>query len=101
MPRSVRALYARGGRFAARRRLIMRTHEEKAAFFWALHKRPAIFVIPNAWDAGTARALAALGFEALATTSLGLANTLGRSLRDRLKTRPGIRGSRSTISTFP
>jgi len=56
----------------------MRTYEEKAASFWALHKRPAIFVIPNAWDAGTARALAALGFEALATTSLGLANTLGR-----------------------
>jgi 2-methylisocitrate lyase-like PEP mutase family enzyme len=35
-------------------------------------------MIPNPWDAGTARLLAALGFEALATTSLGLANTLGR-----------------------
>jgi 2-methylisocitrate lyase-like PEP mutase family enzyme len=36
-------------------------------------------VIPNPWDAGTARLLASLGFEALATTSLGLANTLGRA----------------------
>jgi 2-methylisocitrate lyase-like PEP mutase family enzyme len=37
-----------------------------------------VFIIPNPWDAGTARILAALGFEALATTSLGLANSLGR-----------------------
>ena len=36
------------------------------------------FVIPNPWDAGSARALAALGFEALATTSSGFAFTLGR-----------------------
>jgi 2-methylisocitrate lyase-like PEP mutase family enzyme len=58
----------------------MRTYEEKARLFWQLHERPGIFVIPNPWDAGTARALASLGFEALATTSLGLANVLG--LRD-------------------
>jgi 2-methylisocitrate lyase-like PEP mutase family enzyme len=50
----------------------------RAAAFRALHARPGAFVIPNPWDAGTARLLAALGFEALATTSLGLANTLGR-----------------------
>ncbi len=56
----------------------MRTYAEKAAAFRALHERPGAFVIPNPWDAGTARLLAALGFEALATTSLGLANTLGR-----------------------
>jgi 2-methylisocitrate lyase-like PEP mutase family enzyme len=56
----------------------MRPYAEKAATFWALHQRPGIFVIPNPWDAGTARALASLGFDALATTSLGLANTLGR-----------------------
>ena len=56
----------------------MRTYAEKAAAFWALHRRPGIFVMPNPWDVGTARALASLGFEALATTSLGLANTLGR-----------------------
>jgi 2-methylisocitrate lyase-like PEP mutase family enzyme len=56
----------------------MRTSQEKAAVFRGLHERPGAFVIPNPWDAGTARLLGALGFEALATTSLGLANMLGR-----------------------
>jgi 2-methylisocitrate lyase-like PEP mutase family enzyme len=56
----------------------MKTPVEKAAAFRALHERPGAFVIPNPWDAGTARLLASLGFEALATTSLGLANSLGR-----------------------
>lgn len=56
----------------------MRTQAEKAAAFRALHERPGAFIIPNPWDAGTAKLLAALGFEALATTSLGLANSLGR-----------------------
>ena len=56
----------------------MRSQAEKAAAFQALHRRTGAFVIPNPWDAGTARLLASLGFEALATTSLGLANTLGR-----------------------
>ena len=50
----------------------------RAAAFRALHQRPGAFIIPNPWDAGTARLLASLGFEALATTSLGLANSLGR-----------------------
>ena len=52
---------------------------EKAIVFRALHERPGAFIIPNPWDAGTAKQLAALGFEALATTSLGLANMLGRA----------------------
>lgn len=52
---------------------------EKAKAFRALHERPGAFIIPNPWDAGTAKLLAAMGFEALATTSLGLANTLGSS----------------------
>jgi 2-methylisocitrate lyase-like PEP mutase family enzyme len=51
---------------------------EKAARFRALHERPGAFVIPNPWDAGTARILAVLGFEALATTSAGFAFSLGR-----------------------
>ena len=55
----------------------MRTQMEKAEAFRALHTRPGAFIIPNPWDAGTAKLLAAMGFEALATTSLGLANTLG------------------------
>ena len=57
----------------------MRSQVEKAAAFRALHERPGAFIIPNPWDAGTAKLLAALGFEALATTSLGLANMLGRA----------------------
>ena len=56
----------------------MRTQAEKAEAFRALHERPGAFIIPNPWDAGTARLLTSLGFEALATTSLGLANMLGR-----------------------
>jgi len=50
---------------------------KKAAEFQALHAGPP-FVIPNPWDAGSARVLAALGFKALATTSSGFAFTLGR-----------------------
>jgi 2-methylisocitrate lyase-like PEP mutase family enzyme len=57
----------------------MTTQAQKAAAFRALHERDGAFIIPNPWDAGTARLLTALGFEALATTSLGLANTLGRA----------------------
>jgi 2-methylisocitrate lyase-like PEP mutase family enzyme len=56
----------------------MRTQMEKAEAFRALHQRPGAFIIPNPWDAGTAKLLASIGFEALATTSLGLALTLGR-----------------------
>ena len=56
----------------------MRTRAEKVAAFRALHARPGAFVIPNPWDAGTAKLLASLGFEALATTSLGMAAGLGR-----------------------
>ncbi len=50
---------------------------EKAAALAALHAGEP-FVIPNPWDAGSARLLAALGFRALATTSSGFAFTLGR-----------------------
>jgi 2-methylisocitrate lyase-like PEP mutase family enzyme len=50
----------------------------KAARFRALHERDEPLLLPNPWDAGTARLLAGLGFEALATTSLGVANIYGR-----------------------
>ncbi|WP_026617938.1 isocitrate lyase/PEP mutase family protein [Ensifer aridi] len=46
--------------------------------FRALHDRPGAFVVPNPWDAGSARILTALGFEALATTSAGFAFSIGR-----------------------
>jgi 2-methylisocitrate lyase-like PEP mutase family enzyme len=50
----------------------------KAERFRSLHLQPGAFVIPNPWDAGTARMLTALGFQALTTTSGGLALSLGR-----------------------
>lgn len=56
----------------------MTTQAQKAAAFRVLHEREGAFIIPNPWEAGTAKLLTALGFEALATTSLGLANALGR-----------------------
>ena len=55
----------------------MTSQQRKAAAFRALHDGEP-FVIPNPWDAGSARVLEALGFEALATTSSGFAFTLGR-----------------------
>jgi 2-methylisocitrate lyase-like PEP mutase family enzyme len=55
----------------------MTSQEQKAEAFRALHAGEA-FVIPNPWDAGSARVLAALGFKALASTSSGFAFTLGR-----------------------
>ena len=54
------------------------SQSEKAARFRALHEAPGAFVIPNPWDAGSARVLAGLGFEALATSSGASAGTLGR-----------------------
>jgi len=54
------------------------TQADKAARFRALHDGPGAFVIANPWDAGSARVLAALGFQALATSSGAAAGTLGR-----------------------
>jgi 2-methylisocitrate lyase-like PEP mutase family enzyme len=51
---------------------------EKGTTFRALHQRERAFIIPNPWDVGTARLLARLGFEALATTSAGFAFSAGR-----------------------
>jgi 2-methylisocitrate lyase-like PEP mutase family enzyme len=56
----------------------MRTQSEKGTIFRALHERDRAFIIPNPWDIGTAKLLAHLGFEALATTSAGYAFSLGR-----------------------
>ncbi|HTC57471.1 MAG TPA: isocitrate lyase/phosphoenolpyruvate mutase family protein [Candidatus Sulfotelmatobacter sp.] len=56
----------------------MLTQAEKGQAFRALHQRETAFIIPNPWDVGTARLLASLGFEALATTSAGYAFSVGR-----------------------
>jgi 2-methylisocitrate lyase-like PEP mutase family enzyme len=50
----------------------------KAAALQSLHNAPGIFVIPNPWDAGSAKILAHLGFKALATTSAGLSFSIGK-----------------------
>ncbi|MEP7210856.1 MAG: isocitrate lyase/phosphoenolpyruvate mutase family protein, partial [Alphaproteobacteria bacterium] len=55
----------------------MKTQAQKAADFAALHAAPGCFVIPNPWDPGSARTLAALGFKALTTTSAGYARSIG------------------------
>jgi 2-methylisocitrate lyase-like PEP mutase family enzyme len=49
----------------------------KGSEFRALHEQAGAFIIPNPWDIGTARILASLGFKALATTSAGMAFSLG------------------------
>src|SRR5665213_624340 len=56
----------------------MRSQAEKGEIFRALHLRDGAFIIPNPWDIGTARLLAKTGFEALATTSVGYAFSVGR-----------------------
>jgi 2-methylisocitrate lyase-like PEP mutase family enzyme len=56
----------------------MKTQAEKGQLFRDLHYRDSAFVIPNPWDIGSARLLASTGFEALATTSVGYANSIGR-----------------------
>ena len=66
------------------------SQDEKAKKFGKLHEGPGAFLIPNPWDAGTARMLTALGFEALATTSAGLAFSLGRRDGEGLVTREEV-----------
>lgn len=72
------------------------TQVEKGEAFRALHERAGAFVIPNPFDMGTARLLAGLGFEALATTSAGFAFTLGRT--DYSVTRDEMIGHIGTIA---
>src|SRR5262249_47764322 len=64
--------------FAADLLELMNSQTIRGEAFRALHDRPGLFVIPNPWDAGSAKMLSALGFEALATTSAGLAFSLGK-----------------------
>lgn len=56
----------------------MTTQQQRGEAFRALHQRDGLLVLPNPWDAGSAKMLAHLGFEALASTSAGLAFSLGR-----------------------
>jgi 2-methylisocitrate lyase-like PEP mutase family enzyme len=76
------------------------SQREKAERFRALHERPRVFVIPNPFDVGTARILAGLAFEALATTSAGCAFGLGR--RDGAITRDeALAHARAIVEATP
>ena len=59
--------------------MCMITQADKAERFLGLHRAGEPLLLPNPWDLGSARLLASLGFEALATTSSGFAATLGRN----------------------
>jgi 2-methylisocitrate lyase-like PEP mutase family enzyme len=61
----------------------MNDQTARALRFRELHEQSAPLLLPNPWDAGTARLLASLGFDALATTSFGVANQLGRTRAGR------------------
>ena len=65
------------------------TQLDKGNSFRALHQGTRAFVIPNAWDAGSARVLAGLGFAAIATSSYATAGAYGT--RDGSHPRPGAR----------
>jgi 2-methylisocitrate lyase-like PEP mutase family enzyme len=71
------------------------TQSEKASRFEKLHQQPGAFLIPNPWDAGSARILSGLGFEAFATSSGAAAATFGR--RDGKLTRDEALASAQTI----
>lgn len=66
----------------------MPTQAEKGHTFRALHQRDRAFIIPNPWDTGSARILAYMGFEALASTSMGYAFSIGK--QDNAVGRDGI-----------
>lgn len=78
------------------------TQQQKALAFQALHQREQLLVLPNPWDAGSAKILAALGFEALATTSAGLAFSLGRADGEGLISREDtLTNARSIVEATP
>jgi 2-methylisocitrate lyase-like PEP mutase family enzyme len=73
------------------------TQQIRAGAFRKLHERAGIFVVPNPWDAGSAKMLASLGFEALATTSAGLAFSLGKADGAKAVTREETLSNARTI----
>lgn len=80
----------------------MPTQTERGEAFRALHQRDGLFVLPNPWDAGSAKMLASLGFEALATTSAGLAFSLGRRDAEGAVSREeALANARSIIEATP
>jgi 2-methylisocitrate lyase-like PEP mutase family enzyme len=79
----------------------MLEQKAKAELFRSLHERPGAFVIPNPWDAGTSVLLAGLGYEALATTSAGLAFALGRRDAGGISQEEAIANVRAIAAATP
>lgn len=80
----------------------MESQAARAEAFKALHDRPGLFVIPNPWDAGSAKMLSALGFEALATTSAGLAFSLGKpDAQGALSREETLANARAIVAATP
>ena len=75
----------------------MPTREEKYQAFRTLHERPGAFIIPNPWNACTAKILTAIGFEALATTSAGYAFAVGRTDTSADLSRESVLGNAKSI----
>lgn len=73
------------------------SRDQKVDVFRTLHSRKGAFIIPNPWDAGSARILTALGFEALATTSAGYAWSTGRLDSPKVVSRADILGNAKDI----
>ena len=76
----------------------MISQKEKGNAFAALHEEPGAFIIANAWDAGSARLLQHLGFQALATTSAGFAFTIGKPDGERAVSREEHLGNAKAIA---
>lgn len=76
----------------------MHDNQGKFEYFRHLHESPGAFVIPNPWDAGSARILTSLGFQALATTSAGLAFSLGRQDGAGVVTRDQVLANAAAIA---
>src|SRR4249919_2907317 len=76
--------------------------QERWLAFRALHDGPGAFVMPNAWDAGTSRILTSLGFAAIATTSAGLAFSLGyRDAAGNLTRELVLENARAIVEATP
>lgn len=80
----------------------MTTQQQRGEAFRALHQRDGLFILPNPWDAGSAKMLAHLGFEALASTSAGLAFSLGRrDAEGALSREEALANARAIIEATP
>lgn len=80
----------------------MSSQLQRGEAFAALHRAPGLFVLPNPWDAGSAKMLAHLGFPALATTSAGLAFALGRrDAEGRVSREEALANARQIVDATP